>query len=77
MKCAICAQADTAPGFTSVLLERGEMTLVVNNVPAQICPNCGEAYADEVVTANVLREGEDLARAGMKADVREYAAEGP
>lgn len=76
MKCAICAQAHTAAGTTSVSLERGELTLVVNNVPAQICPNCGEAYADEVVTASLLREGEKLARTGTKADVREYALEG-
>jgi len=72
MKCVICNQAETVPGMTSVLLERGQMTLTVNNVPARICPNCGEAYADETVTASLLREAEKMAKAGTKVDMREY-----
>jgi YgiT-type zinc finger domain-containing protein len=76
MKCVICNQAEVVPGVTSVSLQRGESSLLVNNVPVQLCPNCGEAYADEMVTSRLLREGEKLVRAGTKADVREYAVEG-
>ena len=47
MKCVICHQAETVAGLTSVLLERGQMSLTVTNVPARVCPNCGEAYAEE------------------------------
>lgn len=72
MKCFICQQAETIAGTTSVLLERGEMRLTVTDVPARICPNCGEAYADETVAANLLRQAEKMARDGMKVDVREY-----
>lgn len=72
MKCVICNQAETVPGLTSVLLERGQMTLTVNNVPARICPNCGEAYADETVAANLLRQAEAMAKAGTKVEAREY-----
>ena len=73
MKCVICNQGETAPGLTSVLLERGQMTLTVNNVPARICPTCGEAYADETVAANLLRQAEAMAKAGTKVEAREYA----
>ncbi len=76
MKCVVCNQAETVPGMTSVLLERDQLTLVVKNVPAQICPNCGEAYADETVTASLLREAEQMVKAGAKVDVREYALAG-
>ena len=72
MKCFICQQAETVAGTTSVLLERGEMTLTVTNVPARICPNCGEAYADETVAVNLLRQAEKMAREGMKVETREY-----
>ncbi|MEW6405446.1 MAG: type II toxin-antitoxin system MqsA family antitoxin [Chloroflexota bacterium] len=74
MRCIICNQAETAPGRTSVLLERDQVTLTVNNVPAQVCPNCGEAYADEIVTTNLLREAEKMAEAGTKVNVREYVS---
>ena len=53
MKCVLCHQAETVAGTTSVLLERGLMTLTVKHVPARICPNCGETYADETVAANL------------------------
>jgi YgiT-type zinc finger domain-containing protein len=73
MKCFICNQAETMPGTTSILLERGHLSLTITNVPARICPQCGEAYADEAVTANLLRQAEWMARAGTKVDVQEYA----
>lgn len=72
MICFICHQAETLAGTTSVLLERGEMTLTVTDVPARVCPNCGESYADEKVTANLLHQAEALAREGMKVETREY-----
>jgi YgiT-type zinc finger domain-containing protein len=72
MKCFICNQADTVPGTTSVLLERGRMSLTVNHVPARVCPHCGEAYTDESVAANLLQQAEELARNGTKVDACEY-----
>ena len=76
MKCMICNQAETIPGTTSILLERDQLTLTVNNIPARICPNCGESFADETVTAGILHQAEKMARAGMKVGVREYALAG-
>jgi len=73
MKCVVCNQAETISGVTSVLLERGQLTLVVKNVPARVCPNCGEAYADEKVTGQLLHEAEQMYKMGAKVDVREYA----
>ena len=72
MKCFICNQAGTKPSRTSVLLERGHLSLTITNVPARICPHCGEAYADEAVTVILLRQAEMMARAGMKVDMQEY-----
>lgn len=74
MKCVICKQADTAVGRTTVTLERGDTVLVMRDVPAEVCPNCGEAYVSEEVTARLLTEVEDAARAGVDVDIRRYAA---
>ena len=60
MKCAICRQGETGPGIATITLERGDMTLVVRAVPAQVCDNCGEEYVDENVVAGLL----DLATLG-------------
>ena len=72
MKCVICKQADTREGVTTVTFERGDSVFVVKEVPAQICPNCGEDYVDEKVVAELLRSADDLAHTGAKVDVRTY-----
>ena len=72
MKCLICKQAETQPGVTTLTLERDGLTFVVKNVPAQVCPNCGEAYIDEAVTAQLLSTAEQMSRSGALVDVREY-----
>ncbi len=74
MKCVICRQAETKAGVTTVTLEREELTLVVKGVPAQVCPNCGEAYVDEQVTARLLETAEQIVQAGTQVDIRQYVA---
>ena len=74
MKCVVCKQAETHPGVTTVTLERGGSTFVVREVPAQVCPNCGEDYVEATVTAELLRSTDELARSGAQVDIRRYAA---
>ena len=72
MICLICRQAETVDGLTSVTFERDEMRLVVNNVPARICPSCGEAYVEEDVAVKLLRAVEGLSAAGVMDGVIDY-----
>ena len=74
MICLICKYGETRPGLVSVTLERGNLTLVMKNVPAQVCENCGEEYVDEEVTAKLLDIAEDVAEAGAQVEIREYRA---
>ena len=72
MICLICRRAETVNGLTSVRFERGEMRLVVNNVPAQICPSCGEAYLAEEVAEQLLNDAEKISKEGILNIVHEY-----
>ncbi len=74
MKCAVCKVGETQTGRTAVTLERGTMTLVFKNVPAQVCRNCGEAYVSGEVSRQVLQAAEEASRAGVQVDVREFVA---
>jgi len=74
MKCVICKHGDTQPGTTTLTLTRDTLTLVIRNVPARVCDNCGEAYVDDEVAAQVLTAAEDAVRAGVQVEVREYVA---
>jgi YgiT-type zinc finger domain-containing protein len=59
--------------MTTVTLERNGLTLVVKNVPARVCANCGEEYVDEEVASQLLSTAEDAARASVLVDIRAYA----
>jgi YgiT-type zinc finger domain-containing protein len=74
MICLICRQAETVDGLTSITFERDEMKLVVNHVPARICPSCGEAYVEEDVAVQLLRDAQEISRTGMMEDVIEYGS---
>lgn len=74
MKCVICKQAEPQPGHVTVTLERGNLTYVVKNVPARVCPNCGEEYLDEQIAKQLLRSAEDMVHAGAQVDIRQYVA---
>lgn len=72
MICLICRQAEFVDGFTSVTLQRGEIRLVINNVPARSCPRCGDAVVEEDVAVRLLKTAEGVAAMGMREYVFEY-----
>lgn len=74
MKCVVCKHGETRAGKATVTLERGNATLIVKDVPAEVCTNCGEEYVDEQITARLLKTAEEAVKAGVKVDVRDYVA---
>lgn len=74
MTCVICKTGETQPGTATVTLERDGATVVIKGVPTRLCKNYGEEYAEENLTARLLKTAEDAVRAGVQLDVRTYAA---
>jgi YgiT-type zinc finger domain-containing protein len=42
LSCVVCKLGETQPGKATAVLQRAGATVVVNDVPAQVCANCGE-----------------------------------
>jgi YgiT-type zinc finger domain-containing protein len=74
MNCVICKQGQTHSGKAVVTLERGKTTVVIKDVPAEICENCGEYYLNEETTAKVQELAEQAVRQGVEIEVLRYAA---
>ena len=74
MKCPICKNGETAPGRTTVLLERDNAVIVIKNVPADICDNCGEYYLDEETTGIVMDRAGDAVKKGAEVEILRLAA---
>lgn len=72
MKCVVCKGGETRPGTTTVTFERQGLTLVMKEVPAEICTNCGEDYVDEAVARDIMAMAEKMAKSGAQVDVRRY-----
>jgi len=74
MTCLVCKQGETKAGRTTVTLQRGSCTVIIKNVPADVCENCGEYYVAEDITADLLRRAEAAAQNGAEVEILAYAA---
>lgn len=74
MKCTICKNGKTKDGHTTATLAKESTTVVFQDVPAQVCQNCAEAFFSEETTAQLLKLAELAAKSGVQVEVREYLA---
>lgn len=59
-------------GFTTVQFERDEFKATLHQIPAQICPVCGEAYLDEETSTDLLKKVEQILEEGEMDVVQNY-----
>jgi len=69
MECAICKMGSTSPGHVTVTLEKGETIVIIKQVPAEVCQNCGHYYLDSETTTKVLQTGEEAVKKGAELEV--------
>ena len=74
MKCLICKQGQTKPGLATVTLQRGETTIIIKEVPAKVCENCGEYYLSEDITKIILQRAEKAVKNGAEVEILKFAA---
>jgi YgiT-type zinc finger domain-containing protein len=70
MTCPICNRAQTVHSVTTLVFQKDSSTIIVRDVPAEICNHCDESFLFENVSKKVL----DLTRNGKagKAPVKLY-----
>jgi YgiT-type zinc finger domain-containing protein len=73
--CVVCHNGGTRPGTTTVTFHREGRTLVVNEVPADVCENCGEAYIAQETTDRLLEIAAEARRDHATVLVRDYGSE--
>jgi YgiT-type zinc finger domain-containing protein len=74
MNCLICKNGETHPGQVTVTLPRGEATIIIKLVPAEVCENCGEYYLSEEVTAKLLAQARKSLENGAEVEIKRFAA---
>ena len=57
-----------------MVLERGQTTLVTDDVPASMCENCGEYYLTEGMTEKVMAMAKETVQNKVEVEVLQFAA---
>lgn len=73
MKCVICKTGGTAPGETTVKVERNGGIFIFKGVPAEVCTNCGEAYLGEEISRSLFEAMESAAENETEITVKRFA----
>ncbi|MGB6068415.1 MAG: type II toxin-antitoxin system MqsA family antitoxin [Desulfomonilaceae bacterium] len=74
MRCILCRQGDAKPGKVTVILQRGETSVIIKEVPGEVCENCGEYYLDEHITEQVLSMAEEAVKKNVEVEILRFAA---
>ena len=74
MKCVICRHGETHGGKATVTLQREETTVIIKDVPAEVCENCGEYYLSEQVTERLFNRAEEAVQNGTEVEIFRFAA---
>jgi YgiT-type zinc finger domain-containing protein len=74
MKCVLCKHGTTSTGTVNVTLERHNCIIVLKDVPADICKNCGEYYLSQSTTAAVFVRAERSIDRNAEVEILRFAA---
>ena len=74
MKCSLCKNGETDQGKVTVTLNKDNSIVVIKEVPAQICNNCGDYFLSSEVTKSVLSIAETAAKKGVEVEILKYVA---
>jgi YgiT-type zinc finger domain-containing protein len=74
MKCTICRTGETHEGVANVTLSRGKTTVLIKDVPAQVCDNCGEFYLSSEISDRILALAEIAVQNNAEIEILQFAA---
>jgi YgiT-type zinc finger domain-containing protein len=74
MNCVVCKGGKTRVGSVTVTVQRGDTTVILKRVPADVCENCGEYYLTSEVSAQVLEKAESAVKSGSEVEILRFAA---
>ena len=74
MNCVVCKHGETRPGQVTVTLQRGDTTVILKQVPAEVCQNCGEYYLSDTLAGQVMDKAEAAVKSGAEVEILRFAA---
>lgn len=72
MTCPICGQESLSAGNTTFAADVEGTVVVVRDVPADLCENCGEAFIRDEIAAELEALVAEAKASGTESLVRHY-----
>jgi YgiT-type zinc finger domain-containing protein len=64
----------TAETYATVTLQRSGTVLIIKEIPADVCQDCGEYYLEEPVVSKVYSQLEEAVKRHAEVEILRYAA---
>ena len=74
MTCLICKTGTYKSGFTTVVLTKGDSAIIIKQVPAEVCDQCGEYILSDEVTKKIMSMANEAWNKGSEVEIIKYAA---
>lgn len=72
MSCPICGHNALSPGTTTFAADADGTVVVMRNVPADVCDNCGESFVTDTIAAELEALVADAKNSGTESLVRHF-----
>ena len=73
MFCVIC-KGETKPGKVNFPIDLGTTFVLVKDVPANVCKQCGEYFLEDDVAAVIEKIAENARSSKIEIEIQRYAA---
>ena len=74
MKCTICEQDSNQPNSVTVTVQRGDVTIIMKDVPRHMCDDGGEYLLNEDVWLRIMEYADRATTSGTEVVVMRFAA---
>ncbi len=74
MKCVICKNGTMKKGKITVTLDIKNTIVVIKNVPANVCANCGNYYLSATMTKKIMEKVQNAVQKGVEIEILKMTA---
>ena len=72
MKCTFCINGETKPGKTKSIIEEDGIVVIIRDIPADVCTNCGEAYLDDSTAEKLDEIFDEAVKSGEQVVIKSF-----
>lgn len=74
MTCTLCKSGETSEGYITVTLTRNNSVIIIRDVPAEVCNNCGEYYLSDSIAEKIYDLADQAVKKGVEIEILRWVA---